>query len=179
MTGDPCPDDAKKPKKPLRAGRGAIEGIDGGRRTSTGTVANMGRFVGMLVLDRHGRILLQERDERAVIDPERWGLPGGHVDHDEAFTTAAHRELAEETGIDLGPDGLAFWREFEVFHEAYDSWDRMQVFAAVVDLTDADIVVGEGRQILFVTPERALELPLTASSTTIVPAWAAAADRPF
>lgn len=138
----------------------------------------MGRFVGMLVLDRHGRILLQERDERAVIDPERWGLPGGHVDDGESFESAAHRELAEETGIDLGPSGLAFWQEFEVFHEAYDSWDQMQVFAAVVDLTDADIVVGEGRQIRFIDPERAVELPLTASSTTIVPAWFAADDRP-
>lgn len=138
----------------------------------------MGRFVGMLVLDRQGRVLLQERDASARIDPDRWGLPGGHVDEGESFADAARRELAEETGIDLGPHGLAFWREFEVFHEVDDSWDRMQVFAASVDLTDDDIVVGEGRQIRFVAADRAVELPLTASSTTIIPAWFAADDRP-
>lgn len=139
----------------------------------------MGRFVGVLVVDRRGRVLLQERDERAVIDPERWGLPGGHVDEGESFAAAARRELAEETGIDVDPAALPFWREFEVFHEAYDSWDRMQVFATPVDLDDDDIVVGEGRRIVFHAPEDALARPLTNSSATILPAWFSADDRPI
>ena len=139
----------------------------------------MGRFVGVLLLDAAGRVLLQERDERATIDPERWGLPGGHVDDGETFAAAAARELAEETGVVLGADGLRFWREFAVYHEAYDSHDRMQVFAARCDLTDADIVVGEGRQIVFVAFADALAHPLTASSTAILPAWQAADDHPI
>lgn len=138
----------------------------------------MGRFVGVLLLDAEDRVLLQERDERAAIDPEHWGLPGGHVDDGETFAAAARRELAEETGIDLGPDGLVLWREFEVFHAVYDSYDRMQVFVGRCDLTDDDVVVGEGRRIVFVSFDRAASLPLTRSSTTILPTWTAASDRP-
>ena len=145
---------------------------------STGTVPAVGRFVGVLLLDARGRVLLQERDEHAAIDPDHWGLPGGHVDDDETFAAAARRELAEETGIDLGPDGLVLWREFEVFHAVYDSHDRMQVFSGRCELTDDDVVVGEGRQIRFLSFDEAASLPLTSSSSTILPAWSSASDRP-
>lgn len=138
----------------------------------------VGRFVGVVLVDERGWLLLQERDEHATIDPEHWGLPGGHVDDGESFEAAAQRELAEETGVVLDGDELRFWREYEVFHEAYGSWDRMQVFAARCALVDDDIVVGEGRQIVFVDLDDALALPLTASSTRIVPDWIAARDRP-
>lgn len=139
----------------------------------------VGRFVGVLLLDMQGRVLLQERDEHAAIDPEHWGLPGGHVDDGETFAAAAQRELAEETGIDLGPGGLVLWREFAVYHAVYDSHDRMQVFAGRGDLTDGDVVVGEGRQIRFLSFEEAASLPLTNSSSTILPTWCDATDRPI
>ena len=45
----------------------------------------------------------------------------------------------------------------------------MYVFAAPVDLTDADIVCGEGRQIVFVEPAAARELDLTASASIVGP----------
>ena len=38
------------------------------------------RFAGVVLVDRRGWILLQERDEHPRIDPEKWGLAGGHVD---------------------------------------------------------------------------------------------------
>ena len=129
----------------------------------------MQRFSGIILVDARGWLLLQERDEHPVIDPERWGLPGGHLDADESFEHAAYRELAEETGIALPDGGLDWWRNYEVFHQAYDSLDQMQVFVARCDLVDADIVVGEGRQIVFVEPERARGLDLTASAAMIVP----------
>jgi 8-oxo-dGTP pyrophosphatase MutT (NUDIX family) len=129
----------------------------------------MHRFACVLLVDARGRLLLQERDEHPVIDPEKWGLPGGHVEDGEEFEPAAYRELEEETGIRLTPGELRLWRELEVFHEAYGTLDTTRVYVARVDLTDADIVVGEGRQIVFVEPSVARGLDLTTSATTAVP----------
>ena len=129
----------------------------------------MHRFASVLLVDSRGWLLLQERDEHPVIDPERWGLPGGHVEDGEDYEPAAYRELEEETGIRLEPGTLRLWRELQVFHEAYGTLDTTQVYVARVDLTDADIVVGEGRQIVFVEPSAARTLDLTTSATIAVP----------
>jgi 8-oxo-dGTP pyrophosphatase MutT (NUDIX family) len=129
------------------------------------------RFACVLLVDRSGRILLQERDEHPLIDPEKWGLVGGHLDEGEEFEEAAYRELAEETGIEPGAGELALWRSLTVFHEAYDSHDEVQVWVAATDLGDTDVIVGEGRRIVFVEPETALGLDLTASAAEAVPAF--------
>ena len=129
-------------------------------------------FAGIILVDRDGRILLQERDEHPRIDPEKWGLAGGHLDPGEDFEPAAHRELEEETGIRLAPGELELFAEFTVDHrEAYGTWDRMQVFVAATDLTDADIDCREGRQIVFVDPGVARRLDLTSAAIDIVPAF--------
>jgi 8-oxo-dGTP pyrophosphatase MutT (NUDIX family) len=129
------------------------------------------RFAGVLLVDRRGWLLLQERDEHPVIDPEKWGPPGGHLEPGEDPADGAARELLEETGVRLEPRELRLWREIEVFHQAYDSLDRMHVYAAPVDLADADIVCGEGRRIVFVEPSAARALDLTASAAISVPGF--------
>lgn len=129
----------------------------------------MHRFASIVLLDPRGRLLLQERDQHPAIDPDRWGFVGGHVDPGEDPDAAAYRELEEETGVRLAPPALALWREFEVFHEAYGSLDRVRVYVAATTLTDADIECHEGRQIVFVDPTRVPGLALTASASRIVP----------
>jgi 8-oxo-dGTP pyrophosphatase MutT (NUDIX family) len=136
----------------------------------------MHRFACTLLVDRRGWVLLQERDEHPVIDPEKWGLVGGHVEDGEEFEPAAYRELEEETGLVLPPGTLRLFREVQVWHEAYGTLDTTQVWYAGADLVDSDIVVGEGRQIVFVEPSRARGLPLTASATTIVPEFLDSAE---
>ena len=131
----------------------------------------MHRFASVLLVDRRGWVLLQERDEHPVIDPEKWGLVGGHVEDGEAYEPAAYRELAEETGIEPAPGTLRLFRELQVFHEAYDSLDTMQVWYAATELSDDDVVVGEGRRIVFVEPGAARALDLTASAAIVVPAF--------
>lgn len=127
-------------------------------------------FAAVVLVDREGRILLQERDEHAPIDPEKWGLAGGHVEPGEDFETGAYRELEEETGVRLPAGSLTLFDEFVVDHtRAHGTWDRMQVFVAATDLTDADIDCQEGRQIVFVEPDVARGLELTAAAVDIVP----------
>jgi len=124
-----------------------------------------------VLVDRRGWLLMQERDEHPVIDPEKWGPPGGHLEPGEDPAAGAARELLEETGVRLDPAGLRLWRAIDVFHEAYGSHDVMYVFAAAVDLADADVVCGEGRQIVFVEPSVARALDLTASASISVPGF--------
>jgi 8-oxo-dGTP diphosphatase len=136
----------------------------------------MRRFASILLVDSRGWVLLQERDEHPLIDPERWGFVGGHVDPGEDPDSAAYRELLEETGLRLEPPALSLWREVSVYHAAYESFDDVFVYAAATTATDEDVVLGEGRQIVFVDPATVDRLPLTAAATRILPEFLAS-DR--
>jgi 8-oxo-dGTP diphosphatase len=113
----------------------------------------MTRFSVVLLVDPRGRVLLQERDEHAPIAPEKWGMVGGHVEDGEDFEPAAYRELEEETGIRLEPGGLRLWRDERFAYSGADAPNHYTVWVAATRLGDADIVLGEGRQIVFVSPD--------------------------
>jgi 8-oxo-dGTP pyrophosphatase MutT (NUDIX family) len=123
----------------------------------------MQRFSSIVLVDRRGWVLLQERDHHPVIDPDRWGFVGGHVDDGESYEHAAYRELEEETGLRL-TGGLVLYDTFAVRHEHQDTDDEFALFVMGVDLTDDDIVLGEGRQIVFVDPASVGDLPLTTAA---------------
>jgi 8-oxo-dGTP pyrophosphatase MutT (NUDIX family) len=129
------------------------------------------RFAAVVLVDARGWILLQERDEHAPIDPERWGLAGGHLEPGESPEAGAYREVEEETGVRLPPGTLEPIDSFEVFHPHSGSIDRVHLFAARVDLTDSDIDCREGRQIVFVDPAEAIGLDLTMTAVRAVPAF--------
>jgi 8-oxo-dGTP diphosphatase len=126
-------------------------------------------YSSVALVDRRGWVLLQERDEHPVIDPEKWGFPGGGVEDGESFEAAAYRELAEETGV-LLDGGLQLFVEFVcTCGECGDC--PVAVYAGSVDLTDDDLECHEGRQMVFVEPGRALGLDLTASASRALPAF--------
>ena len=130
----------------------------------------MQRFSSVVLVDPRGWVLLQERDEHPVIDPEKWGFVGGSVEDGEAYDAGAYRELAEETGIRLD-GGLELHGTFRVWHEHSRSDDEFQLWVMRTDLTDADIVCGEGRQIVFVDPGQVHTLDLTASARVALPVF--------
>lgn len=110
------------------------------------------------LLDSRGWLLMQERDEYAPVDPNKWSLVGGGVEPDEAPATAADRELTEETGI-VCDDLVALGSH--VLPCALHGQDRVELFTARMPLTDADVDCREGRQIVFVEPSAIASLDLT------------------
>ncbi|HET9501512.1 MAG TPA: NUDIX hydrolase [Marmoricola sp.] len=129
------------------------------------------RIAVVLLVDGAGRVLLQERDEHAPRAANQWGMVGGHVEPGEGFEAAAYRELAEETGVVLPAGSLHEWRHghfrYADLTEAFD----YTVWVARVDLRDEDIVVGEGRQIVFVAPGDVPALDTAESCAHFVPAF--------
>ncbi len=111
----------------------------------------MPRIAVVLLVDPRGHVLLQHRDEHAPRAADQWGMVGGHVEEGEDFDTAVHREILEETGIVTVPSDLVLWQETGfTYSDGHHSSYR--VYAGRVDLTDDDIVLGEGRAIVFVDP---------------------------
>ena len=126
----------------------------------------------VFLVDGAGRVLLQHRDEHAPRSPDQWGMVGGHVEPGEDFDTAAHRELLEETGIKASPGLLQRWATEDF---TYSDGERLhyELYAGLVDLTDDDIVVGEGRAIVFLDPEETSGLDLAESAAHFLPRFLA------
>jgi ADP-ribose pyrophosphatase YjhB (NUDIX family) len=62
------------------------------------------KIVAITIPVRDGRVLLTRR----AIEPAHglWTFPGGYVDWGESVSRAARREMREEVGLDLEPEGL-------------------------------------------------------------------------
>ena len=128
----------------------------------------MPRIAVVFLVDPRGHVLLQHRDEHAPRAANQWGMVGGHVEPGEDLDTAVHREILEETGIVTGTGDLLLWQETE-FDYSDEHHSDYRVYAGRVDLTDDDIVLGEGRAIVFVDPAETVALDQAESLALFLP----------
>lgn len=57
--------------------------------------------VSAIIKNSKGEILLGKRSKLHPIAPNKWGLPGGMMDHNETLKDTAKREVAEEVGVKI------------------------------------------------------------------------------
>ena len=123
--------------------------------------------VSVVLVDDRGWVLLQERDEVAPTAPGQWGLVGGHVEAGERFEDAVARELSEETALRAPAGVLRVWYDGDRGHVPKARpglCDHWQVWVGRAWFGEDEVVVGEGRQIVFVDPDRLDSLDVAPTS---------------
>jgi len=123
----------------------------------------------VLTAGQDRRVLLIRRAADHDTLPERWALPGGHVDPGETARAAAVRELAEETGLHV--DGGRVWRLVGVYDEPGRDPRGPYVTAAYTTVVPAAVPVAGGDdadQAAWVPVERALAEPLAFDHSLIL-----------
>jgi 8-oxo-dGTP diphosphatase len=121
----------------------------------------------VLLVDRDGALLMQHRDGHAAIAPYQWALPGGHIEPGETPIHAAHRELAEETGLAAGLE--PFWSGPRPPDPALGYPVTVHAFCGRTDATQSDVVLGEGIAMVFVPAALAMDRDLAVSAAFLVP----------
>jgi 8-oxo-dGTP diphosphatase len=103
-----------------------------------------------LLVDRDGRFLLQHRDDKPGIgNPGMWGSFGGEIEPYETPEQALLRELDEELGWQ--PSRYAFVNAYALQEDGHHL--LVYVYAALVDVPESSLVLGEGQGMGFFAPD--------------------------
>jgi len=100
--------------------------------------------VGVILVDRQGRILCQLRDDiEGIAWPGVWGIVGGAIEVGELPYDAAVREVEEEVGQTI--------ERLHLIGEIPALWSggTLHLFCGGASFSDADIIIGEGQDARF------------------------------
>jgi 8-oxo-dGTP pyrophosphatase MutT (NUDIX family) len=114
--------------------------------------------VAAVVLDDAGRVLVIQRT-----DNDLWALPGGAQDVGETTTTAAVREVREETGLDVEVTGLVGIYSDPRHVIAYDDGEVRQEFSICLrarPISGRLAPSSESQHVRWVEPDRLDELDI-------------------
>jgi nucleoside triphosphatase len=112
--------------------------------------------VGALIFNPAGELLLI----RSHKWHDRYVVPGGHVELGETLEQALHREVREETGLEIHDIEFLMTQEF-IFDEAF--WQRRHfIFFDYTCRSDTTEVTlnSEAQEYVWIAPGDALDLPI-------------------
>jgi nucleoside triphosphatase len=112
--------------------------------------------VGAFIFDQDGRLLLLQSHKW----PDRYVVPGGHVELGETIEGAVQREAREETGLDIRDLHFLCWQEF-IYDPSF--WKpRHFIFFDYTCQTESTHVVlnDEAEAYTWIEPQKALDLPI-------------------
>ena len=135
------------------------------------------RIAGVLLVDTRGWVLLQLRTKDAPAEPGVWGLPGGGIEPGETPEQAAHRELLEETGLQVEDPLTLFWAGLRPAPAGMlGSHIDWHVYCARTTARQSDVVLGEGDAMEFIAPARIPSLDLSPTARFFLPRFLASAE---
>src|SRR3989338_10893667 len=110
--------------------------------------------VGAVMVNPEGKIFLMKSPKWKG----KYVIPGGHIELGESMEEALHREIKEETGLDIHDLHFLCFHEF-IFDDAFAKKKHF-IFFDYVCKTDSDKVTlnEEGQSYIWVDPEEALQL---------------------
>jgi 8-oxo-dGTP pyrophosphatase MutT (NUDIX family) len=104
--------------------------------------------VSIILENMQGEVLLLLRDSQSTaVFPNQWTLVGGRVEHGETPEMAAHRELAEETGLTVS---LSFWKQYDRQHPLFVI--DQHIYTGRVDLSGESMALAQDQAIQFFKP---------------------------
>ena len=103
--------------------------------------------VAIIVINDRKEVLLQLRDDNPAISfANSWTLPGGVVESHETPEQAAHRELAEETGLHLS---LSPWKVYKRKPKNRDFMIEQHVYVGETHQKTNEMTLGGGQALRF------------------------------
>jgi 8-oxo-dGTP diphosphatase len=90
------------------------------------------------------KVLMQKRSDKVSNFPNTWTFPGGRVDENEDFLTAAIREVKEETGIVVKEDSIKLKVSAINHHQDKNQVWIVMAFLVILDSEQKIISCEEG-----------------------------------